>query len=71
LEYVQEGGKYQHRWNYQKSTFIYLDDNTYSEFPGIRMFLDIDEMRNKNNIRYTFKNGLLGFRVMSDYEFIY
>ncbi|HET6225621.1 MAG TPA: hypothetical protein VFF27_05025, partial [Bacteroidia bacterium] len=59
------------RGSYQKSTFIYLDEDAYSEFPGIRMFMDIDQMTNMTNIRYTFKNGLLGFRVMSDYEFIY
>ena len=70
LQYVTES-RYRREGGYQKSTFIYLDDGKYSEFPGIRMFLDIDEMRNKSKVRYTFKKGVLGLRVMSDYEFIY
>lgn len=53
----------------QESTYIYLENSAYDEFPGIRTFLDYEEMRNANRITYTFKKGILGMRVMTDYQF--
>lgn len=41
----------------------------YDEYPGIRAFIDYESMQNMEIITYTFKNGCLGFRVMTDYEF--
>jgi len=57
------------RRGFQKTTFILLDDNKYSEFPGIRLFLDYEAMMGSFQITYTFKDGLLGPRVMTDYKF--
>jgi hypothetical protein len=58
-----------YRGQKQESTFIYLNDNMYEEYPGIRAFIDYESMQNMEIITYTFKNGCLGFRVMTDYEF--
>jgi len=53
----------------QDGTYIYLENNAYSEYPGMRTFLDYEEMRNRKHVTYTFKSGLLGLRVMTDHEF--
>jgi hypothetical protein len=53
----------------QETTLITLHHNEYSEYPGIRLFFDYDEMRHGNSIIYTFKEGLFGLRVLTDYEF--
>jgi hypothetical protein len=57
------------RRGYQESTYIYLENDTYEEYPGIRTFLDYEEMRNKKHVTYTLKKGILGFRVVTDYVF--
>jgi len=46
-----------------------LENNKYDEYPGVRIFLDYEEMRDKKHITYTFKEGILGLRVMTEYEF--
>ncbi|MDP1745191.1 MAG: DnaJ domain-containing protein [Bacteroidota bacterium] len=56
------------RRGYQESSFIHLENDAYSEYLGIRTFLDYEEMRYKKNITYTFKKGILGLRVMTAYE---
>jgi hypothetical protein len=53
----------------QENTYIHLENDVYSEYPGLRIFLDYEEMKYQNHITYTFKSGLLGFRVMTDHEF--
>lgn len=53
----------------QESTYIFLENNKYDEYPGVRIFLDYEEMRDKKHITYTFKEGILGLRVMTEYEF--
>ncbi len=53
----------------QESTYIFLENNKYDEYPGIRTFLDYEEMKDKKHITYTFKEGILGLRVMTEYEF--
>ena len=53
----------------QQSTLITLKDNAYNKYYGIRMFLRFEEVVSANSIRYTFKKGILGFRVMTDYSF--
>ncbi len=55
----------------QESTFIHLIDNTYDEYPGIRMFYDYEPMQHKNTISYTFENGLFGIRVLKNWKFTY
>jgi hypothetical protein len=57
------------RYGMQKSTLIELEDYTYSEFPGIRVFWSYAEMEGKDQITYTFQDGLLGLRVMTGYHF--
>lgn len=53
----------------QEGTYIYLENDAYSEYPGVRTFLDYEEMRNRKHVTYTFKKGILGLRVMTDHEF--
>lgn len=53
----------------QNSTYIYLENNAYEKFPGIRTFIDYNEMEYKNQVSYTFKTGVLGIRVMTKHEF--
>ena len=54
---------------YQETPYIHLENNTYHQYPGIRMFMDYEQMKLCNTITYTFADGLLGLRVMTDYKF--
>lgn len=56
--------------NNKENTFIHLDGDVFDEFAGIRIFSNYDQMRNSNNINYTFETGILGLRVMKGFEFI-
>lgn len=53
---------------YQNS--IVLENYRYDEYTGIRIFLDYNILVNGNTIKYTFKDGLLGIRVMKDFEIL-
>lgn len=53
------------------SSLIYLQDNAYASYPGIRIFKNYDEMLIDEAICYVFEDGLLGLRVMKSYEFVY
>ena len=53
----------------EKISYIDLENNTYSNFNGIRMFSDFDSMKDAHKITYKFEDGLLGFRVMKDFQF--
>ena len=55
----------------RETTMIDLENNTYEEYKGIRVFSSLSKMRNGHaiKIRYTFKEGLFGLRVMTDYKF--
>ena len=57
------------RGGMQKSTLINLENDAYAGFIGIRVFWSLDAMKNHNQITYTFKEGRLGVRVMTDYKF--
>ncbi len=57
------------RKGYQESTYIYLENDAYEDYPGIRIFIDYEEMRYKKHITYILKKGLLGLRVVTDYKF--
>lgn len=48
---------------------IVLEDNMYSEYPGIRIFSSPDKFSGRSSITYTFSRGLLGMRVVKDYRF--
>ncbi len=55
----------------RSSTLIDLERGAYNGYTGIRVFLDMEDLVGKNTITYTFENGLLGIRVMKDYELVY
>jgi len=52
-----------------ETTAVTLENDKYSEYYGIRVFLDFERMKNANKITYYFEDGLLGFRVLKDYNF--
>lgn len=52
----------------QTTTGITLENNAYENYYGIRVFMDEENIKG-GHITYTFKTGILGVRVMTDYEF--
>jgi hypothetical protein len=67
-EKIWYGRKYS-RGSYEKIGYIFLENNKYEDYYWFRSFFDFDSMKNKSEIKYTFENGLLGFRVLKDYQF--
>ena len=61
--------KYSSKRGYYSSTHITLKDDKYSEYLGIRVFFDADQMDHRNKITYDFANGLFGIRVIKSHEF--
>jgi len=57
------------RGGMQKSTLINLENDVYSRYLGIRVFWSLDAMARHDRVTYTFKEGRLGVRVMTDYKF--
>lgn len=57
------------RYGMQRSTLIDLQDYTYADYPGIRVFWSYSAMDGHDQITYTFREGLLGWRVMSGHYF--
>lgn len=53
-----------------KNTMIHLEGGVYEEYNGIRMFSSLREMSQCSHIIYQFEDGLLGVRVMKEYEFV-
>ena len=53
----------------ERTTFIYLENDMYSQYPWFRMFFNYEAMKDKSEIRYTFEKGFLGCRVLKDYKF--
>jgi hypothetical protein len=54
----------------QKTTLITLENNTYQAYYGIRMFCDFDEVNRGYTIKYYFKTGLFGIRVLKDFAIL-
>jgi hypothetical protein len=53
----------------QNSTEITLQNNAYDKCYGIRVFLSEENIKGGYKITYTFKTGVFGLRVMTDYSF--
>lgn len=53
----------------QETSYIILENNAYAEYPGIRYFLNYDDIKGRSTVTYTFADGLFGLRVMKSYEF--
>lgn len=53
----------------QNSTEITLQNNVYDNYYGIRVFISEENIKGGYKITYTFKTGILGLRVMTDYSF--
>ncbi len=54
----------------QESSMITLADRQLEKYPGIRIFYDYQEVRDAEEVVYTFEYGILGLIVMTDYYFI-
>ncbi len=54
----------------QGSSLILLENNKYSNFPQLRLFIDYEKVKNGSKITYNFKNGIFGFKVMTGYKII-
>lgn len=54
----------------QRSSLIRLRNDKHDAYPGIRMFWDFQKLAPCSKITYTFKTGLFGIRVMTDYHFV-
>lgn len=57
------------RAHLEKSAYIYLDNNKYSENYWFRTFFNFESMENKSEITYTFEKGIFNFRVLKSYQF--
>jgi len=53
----------------ERNTCITLEGGIYNECKGIRFFMEQREVKAHRKVRYTIEEGLLGWRVMTDYEF--
>jgi hypothetical protein len=52
-----------------QTSFIYLKDNTYEEYVGLRLFADFKQMAGKDKVMLQIEEGLLGFRVLKEFRF--
>lgn len=46
---------------------LYLEDEAYSRYPGVRIVGDYDKLKGKTIIRYVFEQGAFGLRVRKSY----
>lgn len=51
---------------FQSSSLIYLEDDALNEFSGVRFFWSLETIRGKRNVKYTFADGLLGWKVVKE-----
>lgn len=61
--------KYSRELRTQNTTFINLENDSYQSYPGIRIFININEMKYSDSIQYKFERGLMGLRVLKEYQF--
>jgi hypothetical protein len=47
---------------------ITLEDDVYADYPGIRFFVNYEEVVNKSRIRYTIEEGCFGLKVIKKRE---
>ena len=61
---------YNYKLNRATST-IYLENNKYEEFIGIRIFWIDNDAEDYNIINYKISEGILGYKVVKNYNFKY
>lgn len=54
----------------RKTTLIELEGLTYDDYTGIRLFPSLEPMFRCTRVAYQVEDGLLGIRVVKDYQFI-
>jgi hypothetical protein len=52
-----------------RTSTILLDDNQYTDYPGMRTFFEYEKLENATFITYTFEEGFFGIRVVTDFTF--
>jgi hypothetical protein len=60
----------QYEFAMQRGSMMQLENNAYDDFTFIRFFPDPDRTRPYSKIKFTFANGIYGWRVMKNYELI-
>lgn len=63
------GWQYDGRGGTAETTFIHLENEAYSDYPGLRLFIDYKAMEGKHYVKYTFEEGFLGVLVLKDSQF--
>ena len=53
----------------KKTSFIYLGEGNYEEYPWVRLFPNYHKMKYSERITYQFEDGLFGIRVLKSYQF--
>lgn len=53
-----------------KTSMIYLEEEKYQQYVGIRVFTNFQKLEKANSIEYHFEKGLFGVPVMKSYKFI-
>lgn len=53
----------------QMTSLITLENDAYDNYFGIRVFGSQEDIMGTDKITFTFKTGLLGIKVMTDYQF--
>jgi hypothetical protein len=59
--------KYRYFYN-ERDAVIYLENESYKEYKGMRMFLLDQRIQNQGTITYVLADGILGFRVVKEYR---
>lgn len=54
----------------RRTTLIELEDLAYADYAGIRLFPSLEPMFGHTRVAYQVEDGLLGIRVVKDYQFI-
>ena len=60
----------QYEFAMQRGSMMQLENNAYDDCRFIRFFPDPDRTRPYSKIKFTFANGIYGWRVMKNYELI-
>ena len=59
--------KYRYFYN-ESDAVIYLENENYKEYKGMRMFFLDQRIQNQGTITYVLADGILGFRVVKEYR---
>ncbi|GEM_PF-895029 len=61
---------YSNKPNYDEAPILLLENDAYTNYLGIRLVYPGKALRYGHSVKYAFADGLLGLRVMKDYEIL-